>query len=500
MKRLIVILLLAPAYALLTAFCGFYVAKADVKLTNKTSQVILVRSGDQTVVTMESDFQGKLKDFAMVVPVPEILKREQIRVVRPDIFTKLNAYSGPRLVEYHDPNPCVPIHALYSSVPGVQRDMMLEEVTVSDKVRKKEKVVIEAKYTVGGYDILILSAKESDALESWLIENDYKIPVGASEVLEPYIKNDLKFFVVKVNLEEFGKLNIDKLQPIQMTFRTEKFGLPIRLGMANADGDQDMVVYALTDQGRVETTNYRSVEMPSNVNIPTVLRSDFSRFYADAYNKAWERAGKSVSMLEYTWDISGYQAVKCDPCPSPPLAYGELREAGVFWLEGSGRSSNYVGQLHITRMRFRYNRENFPQDLQLQVTPNKQHFQARYVMQNMAQGSLTCNKGFNYLETVQERREGEMKTLAKLTGWDAEAFYPNYLTALNNLIKQHPENEHDWIKALPPKKDDNNDKGFALPAIPGGPFWPLAILGCLLLAVGSWLQAAGFRQYSNQFK
>ena len=62
------------------AFCGFYVAKADAKLFNKASQVVLVRDGDRTVLTMASDYEGDPKEFAMVVPVPASLKREQIHV------------------------------------------------------------------------------------------------------------------------------------------------------------------------------------------------------------------------------------------------------------------------------------------------------------------------------------------------------------------------------------------------------------------------------------
>ena len=41
-------------------FCGFYVAKADTKLFNKASQVVLVRDGDRTVMTMANDFKGDL--------------------------------------------------------------------------------------------------------------------------------------------------------------------------------------------------------------------------------------------------------------------------------------------------------------------------------------------------------------------------------------------------------------------------------------------------------
>ena len=54
------------------AFCGFYVAKADTKLFNKASQVVLVRDGDRTVITMANDFKGDPKEFAMVVPVPTV--------------------------------------------------------------------------------------------------------------------------------------------------------------------------------------------------------------------------------------------------------------------------------------------------------------------------------------------------------------------------------------------------------------------------------------------
>src|SRR5205809_404377 len=102
-KKLAALILLAAMISHeATAFCGFYVSKADGTLKNKTSQVILVRDGDRTVITMYNDFQGNMKDFAMVVPVPVVLKKSDIKVVNQQIFTTLNEYSQPRLVEYFD--------------------------------------------------------------------------------------------------------------------------------------------------------------------------------------------------------------------------------------------------------------------------------------------------------------------------------------------------------------------------------------------------------------
>src|SRR5215203_305547 len=84
MKRLVFAVALAAIVASsaqpLYSFCGFYVSKADTRLFNKASQVVLVRDGDRTVMTMANDFQGDLKEFAVVIPVPTFLKREQIHV------------------------------------------------------------------------------------------------------------------------------------------------------------------------------------------------------------------------------------------------------------------------------------------------------------------------------------------------------------------------------------------------------------------------------------
>src|SRR6185312_14120285 len=111
MKRLIPALVVVTVAAAcwgqtLLAFCGFYVAKADTKLFNKASQVVLVRQNDRTVLTMANDFKGDPKEFAIVIPVPAVLQKEQIHVGDKALLDHLDAYSAPRLVEYFDEDPC----------------------------------------------------------------------------------------------------------------------------------------------------------------------------------------------------------------------------------------------------------------------------------------------------------------------------------------------------------------------------------------------------------
>jgi len=466
------------------AFCGFYVAKADASLFNKASQVIIARDGQQTVVTMSSDFEGPVKDFAMVVPVPEVLTRDRIRLADRSIFDKLDTYSGPRLVEYHDSNPCY--------VP--ERQMLMESMaTMSEKssVPMPEEeidddygVTVLETYSVGEYDILILSAEESDGLETWLTKNGYKIPKKAADILEPYIKSNLKFFVVKVNLEALEAQDTEDLRPIQMTFRSERFGLPIRLGMANANGPQDMIVYAFSQKGRIETANYRTVEIPSNENIPLFVQPQFGEFYSSLYDKAWKKNDRKAVMLEYAWDLSSHNYVKCDPCATTPPTYAELREAGIFWVGknngGGWGNADYQGDVFITRLHVRYSRETFPQDLQFQITPNRTNFQGRYILTHPASGTFECKEGQAYLKTLRTRRQKEVTNLLALTEWDKSRVPARYINEYDRYL-----NEDDpWIDRL---EQEDPDRGMYVPVLnPKGPLgpMPLILMFAALLATG----------------
>ena len=400
------------------AFCGFYVAQAGASLFNNKSQVIMVRDGRLTTLTMSNDFKGSAENFAMVVPVPEVLRERDIKVLDLGIFDKLDAYSAPRLAEYYDPNPC----NRYYYNQGVS-SMLKESVAFaveedSESGVREKKVKIEASYSIGEYDILILSSTESKGLKTWLIQNGYSIPENAEEVLEPYIKNELKFFVVKVNLARKAASGFSNLRPIQITYESDRFMLPIRLGMANASGDQDLIVYAFTKTGRIECANYRTVKIPSNRDIPTFVKNDFGDFYTHLFNKTYAQEGKNAVFLEYAWNVSpNFGGMKCDPCVGPPPIVGDLQTAGVHWI-----NENNISEVFFTRLHVRYSRSKFPQDLLFTVTPNKEHFQGRYVIHNPATGDLSCKEAQAYKDELKVRNLRELHEYIALTGKDIEKF------------------------------------------------------------------------------
>ena len=405
MKRLLAAsaVLMLGAIPRVEAFCGFYVAKADTRIFNQASQVALVRDGDDTVLTMANDFQGDPKEFAVVIPVPTFIAREQIQVVDKSLLDHLDAYTAPRLVEYHDGDPCLALEedgVLYSRAP-------VPPMAAGNARRRG--VTVEATYTVGEYDILILSAQESTGLEAWLVENGYRIPKGAADVLGSYIRQNMRFFVARVNLKEQAKLGFTFLRPLQVAYRSPKFMLPIRLGTVNARGPQDLFVFALSRKGRVETTNYRTVKLPTGMDLPTFVKADFQPFYKAMFAEQVRREQMRAVFLEYAWDMAW-----CDPCAADPLSADQLRKLGVRWADGRGGGAQNV---FVSRLHVRYDSAHFPEDLVFQETADRENFQGRYVLRHPWRGQATCAAASEYRKQVALRQEREAGHLASLTGW-----------------------------------------------------------------------------------
>lgn len=437
MRRLLLSLVFLAVPLSAHAFCGFYVAKADTKIFNKASQVVLVRNEDKTVLTMANDFKGDPKEFAVVVPVPTFITKEQIHVADKALIDHLDAYTAPRLVEYFDPNPCdIPKPMMMAAPAG-------SASALEDRAVQRAKslgVKIEAQYTVGEYDILILSAKESGGLETWLVENGYKIPEGAGPVLQSYINQNIKFFVAKVNLKEQNKLGFSYLRPLQVAFQSPKFMLPIRLGTVNADGPQELFVYALTKKGRVETTNYRTVKLPTGMDVPIFVKDEFADFYKSMFSAQVKKEDMRVLFTEYAWDMNW-----CDPCAADPLSDEELKQLGVFWLAGETNRGG-AKEVFVTRLHVRYDRDHFPEDLVFQETSDRENFQGRYVLRHAWTGGDKCEAASNYRRQLSDRHEKEAQTLASLTGWDVNDIRRKM--KLSAKPDQASSADSDWYKKI----------------------------------------------------
>ncbi|MEM1348818.1 MAG: DUF2330 domain-containing protein [Myxococcota bacterium] len=347
-----------------SAFCGFYVGGAGAKMFNNATQVVLLREGTTTVLSMQNNYQGPTEDFAMVVPVPVVLEEDHVNVLKDEAFTKIDKLGAPRLVEYFEDDPCntIPYYglgAVGSGRGGAGR------IGKFGAMAPKELVKVEAEFDVGEYNVVILSAKESNALESWLVSNEYNIPEGAAGVLKGYIEAGQYFFVAKVDVEKVaftdGKAT---LSPLRFHYDSKDFSLPVRLGLLNADGAQDLIVNILASNQRYEVANLKNVTIPTNLFVDKSVKKSFAQFYVTLFDHVTEDHPGSV-VTEYAW-----QATKCDPCPDGSFGTGvgltgalTERDLEAFGGDVLGPKKPAMSTWVLTRLHARYTADQLKEDL-----------------------------------------------------------------------------------------------------------------------------------------
>jgi MYXO-CTERM domain-containing protein len=406
------------------AFCGFYVAGADTSLYNDATMVVLLRDGKRTVLAMQNDYQGPPEDFALVIPVPVVLQEDDVKILPKTIFDRVDKLAAPRLVEYWEEDPC----------EARRQRMWVEEMDgampapAGGAPDPETGVKIEAQFEVGEYQIVILSAQDSTGLDTWLRREKYNIPEGAESVLRPYVEGGMKFFVAKVDVEKVqftskpdgGKRAM--LSPLRFHYDSEEFNLPVRLGLINAQGPQDLLVHVLAAQ-RYQVANYPNVTIPTNLVVKDQTREHFGEFYVSLFDHTIAQTPKAV-VTEYAW-----AAGSCDPCPEEPLNLEELVTLGANVLPKYAQSFTAEGNLApgqehlqwrlpnefvLTRLHARYDRGSLGEDLVFeeakaiaggQGTPhdrgkldptvrdqpgNYSSFQARYAILHFWEGAAQC--------------------------------------------------------------------------------------------------------------
>jgi len=413
---LAVTLVLAPGTA--RAFCGFYVDGSGTKLFNHATQVVMMRDGTRTVLSMQNNYQGPPEAFAMVVPVPVVLHQKDVVTLDPAVFARVDKLDAPRLVEYWEQDPC----AMEPEEEGHLATRRKGSGTGMGYGRGGGGlgVTIEAKFVVGEYDVVVLSAKDSTGLDTWLRQEKYSIPEGAEPYLRPYVEGGWKFFVAKVDPAKVKfHHGMATLSPLRFYYDSDSFTLPVRLGLINSSGTQDLIVHILSRTGRYQVANRRNVFIPTNLDVKNEVRTRFAEFYAALFDRTVETHPGAV-VTEYAWD-----ARSCDPCPEPPLRPNELASLGADVLGtsagdapglGGGRSGRGYyggGGFVLTRLHVRYRKHDLKDDLVFEqadavvggrewpmgddARPEQgakqsriNTFQARYVIRHPWTGPIAC--------------------------------------------------------------------------------------------------------------
>lgn len=382
--------LFAPRVA--AAMCGAFVADGAAPMYSDAAQVVVMRDGTRTVLSMRASYVGPPEPFALLVPVPATVQERDVEVVDRVVLDAIERASAPRLVEYWEQDPCTPdaddepAASTRASATAGQRD---ERVAITD-------FGPGAPRSTGEYTISIV--KDAAAFDAWLRRDKVRIPTGLEPMLRGYFESGMRLVVAKVDPSKLAFAG-DRavLSPLRVRYDSEQLVLPIRIGLANSAGTQDLTVYVLAPE-RYEVAGVQNLPIPTNITVKQDVRDKFGAFYAALLDAMHHRYPGAV-ITEYAWD-----ATSCESCAGPPLSSRHLDALGADVL---GRASDLV----LTRLHARYGKD-LDADLVLrparpiaggreqtdgagqlergaQRAPRDQ-FQARYTIRRRWLGPLAC--------------------------------------------------------------------------------------------------------------
>jgi hypothetical protein len=299
-------------------------------------------------------------------------------------------------------------------------------------------VKIEARFQEGEYQILILSAKDSQGLDTWLRLEKYKIPEGAAGALAPYVREQMKFFVAKVDIQKVKRdaNGTVVLSPLRFSFDSPDLRLPVRLGLLNAAEKQDLLVYILSPESRYEVANYKNAFIPTNLEVSDTVKQNFGAFYAELFDETVRQNNNRAIVTEYAWDtpilhrqpVVNWQSYHCDPCPAPeqpPPTLSDWVTLGDETILGQMASAQPKSAMTaplppgvpetwvLTRLHTRYDKQTLSEDLVFRAgrpmiggtskpngtnaddgatasTDKRSRFQGRYIIRHYWEGPVTC--------------------------------------------------------------------------------------------------------------
>lgn len=371
------------------------VGAGDKPAVNEATDIVVLRKGTQTVVTLRPTYQGPAETFAVIIPVPASVTLADLAVLAPGAVDAVDTLGAPRLVELVEKDPCKldakppPASAAAASAPELPAPVAAAPATT----------------TSGEYQLNLIGPRDGAALVEWVRGQHLQPPAQLEAAVQPYLAAGMKIVVAKVDVTTLHTDGAGRAQlsPLRIHYQSDKLVLPLRLGAATSAGTQDVVISVLSPRQRYEAATQANATIPTNLAVHGDVREHFDDFYAALLDATLARQPAAV-VTEYAWD-----ATTCEPCTGPTLDAATFEALGAPLLDPDAAYQNE--DFVLTRLHLRAGAAS-ARDLELVPAPpiaggrdqraadgrlergpqasTYNAFQARYAIHTPYLGPLTC--------------------------------------------------------------------------------------------------------------
>ena len=330
------LLLTLPVAAPALAFPGFLASKKSTDIKIHSTQVVVMKKGNATAVSVMADYEGPLEPFAMVLVVPADVTAERVTTLKREYVDRIDSISAPRFHEYWEQDPCDPGPVEQEWERNMKANAAGAFLGGGDmpqstqKVAKELSLDVEAKKKEGEYSFSLLGKDEP--VGAWLKSKGFTPPPGAEQAVAPYLQAGMRLVVAQVDANRIELVGGDRAQLSPIRFWTEQpyDTIPDRVGLLNTPSAQELIVYVLDPEQRYESKNYKNLFPPTNVEVDFSVKERIGEFYAALQDIIAQKSPSSF-LLEYAWPSDGCG----QPCATEPLQIAELLSLGADVFERS---------------------------------------------------------------------------------------------------------------------------------------------------------------------
>lgn len=266
--------------------CGcFAPPDPSVPVVQAGERIVFEAKDGKVKAHIQIQYSGKAAEFAWLVPVSSI---PEIGVGTGELFTQIiNATQPKYSVNYSYRGDCpFDPNRNNGGAGGPSSDSSGDGDGDGD-----EGGVVVMEDSIGPYDYAILNANAKTEMLAWLADNQYFVPAGTEDVMDPYVREGAYFLALKLR----SGRDVGDLQPVVLTYDAEKAGVPIVLTQVAAERDMGVQIWMLGRYRAIPTNYFHTL-----INDARLNWFQFGDNYAEVVTNAVDEAdGHHSFVTEY---------------------------------------------------------------------------------------------------------------------------------------------------------------------------------------------------------
>ena len=223
--------------------CGGFFCQSS-PIDQNAERIIFTQNRDGTISAyIQIQYTGSASDFSWILPIPEPIGQEDIEVPADAMaaFTELEVATDPVFIPPEMPQCAV----------NLMRTMAFGAVFESASVE------VFSSGEVGPYGFDVVGSEDPDALVNWLRDNNYQVTPDMEPLIDLYVKEQFVFLAMRLLPDS----DAQEVQPIKLTYPSERPMIPLRLTAVAANQDMAVMVWIYADQ-QARPVNYAELAIP----------------------------------------------------------------------------------------------------------------------------------------------------------------------------------------------------------------------------------------------